>query len=183
MAKTRRAAPQPARKRVSTSDEQQLIQRIIDGETDLFHELARPCARMVFCVCQSVLRNRDDAEDAAQETMLKAFKNLGRFRAESKFSTWLVAIALNEARARLPDRRVSEFRLARISRPRGRSTRQRVFVPRDRERHAARNPRARRNASRASHGAGKPAEELSPGAAAAEGGRAKHRQNGRNFWA
>jgi RNA polymerase sigma-70 factor (ECF subfamily) len=130
MAKTRRAAAQPARKRVSTSDEQQLIQRILDGETDLFHELVRPCARMVFCVCQSVLRNRDDAEDAAQETMLKAFKNLGRFRAESKFSTWLVAIALNEARARLPDRRVTSFDSHEYL-GREEEYRQRIAAPRD----------------------------------------------------
>ncbi len=180
MAKARRAAAQPARMRVSTSDEQQLIQRILDGETELFHELVRPCARMVFCVCQSVLRNRDDAEDAAQEAMLKAFKNLSRFRAESKFSTWLVAIALNEARARLPDRRVSSFDSHEYS-GREEEYRQTNRGASRRERHAARNSRAQGSASRTSHGAGKPAEKLSPGAAAAQGGRAKHRQNGRTF--
>jgi RNA polymerase sigma-70 factor, ECF subfamily len=109
MAMMRPAATLPSLTRISTSEEQRLIERIINGETELFHELVRPYARMVFCVCQSVLRNTDDAEDAAQETMLKAFKNLDRFRAESKFSTWLVAIALNEGRARLPDKRVSSF--------------------------------------------------------------------------
>jgi RNA polymerase sigma-70 factor, ECF subfamily len=108
-----RRRPQPSRSqqqtRSSNSDELELVRRIVAGETELFHELVRPSRRMVFGVCLSVLRNRDEAEDAAQETMLKALKGLGRFRGESKFSTWLVAIALNEARARLPDRRVSSF--------------------------------------------------------------------------
>jgi RNA polymerase sigma-70 factor (ECF subfamily) len=49
----------------------------------------------------SMLRNEAEAEDVAQETFIKAYRNLGRFRSESRFSTWLIAIALNEARARL----------------------------------------------------------------------------------
>jgi RNA polymerase sigma-70 factor (ECF subfamily) len=49
----------------------------------------------------SLLQDEADAEDAAQEAFLKAFRNLSKFRAESKFSTWLISIALNEARARL----------------------------------------------------------------------------------
>jgi RNA polymerase sigma-70 factor (ECF subfamily) len=100
---------QPSEAPASSPEELTLIERIVAGETELFRELVRPCAGMAFYVCFSVLRNRDDAEDALQETMLKAFANLSRFRAESKFSTWLVAIALNEARGRLPDKRVSSF--------------------------------------------------------------------------
>ena len=49
----------------------------------------------------SLVKNEADAEDIAQEAFLKAFRNLSTFRAESKFSTWLISITLNEARSRL----------------------------------------------------------------------------------
>jgi RNA polymerase sigma-70 factor (ECF subfamily) len=53
----------------------------------------------------SLLHNEADAEDAAQEAFLKAFRNLAHFRGEAKFSTWLVSITLNEARSRLRSRK------------------------------------------------------------------------------
>ena len=49
----------------------------------------------------SLLQNEADAEDAAQQAFLNAFRNLSKFRAESRFSTWLIRIALNEARSKL----------------------------------------------------------------------------------
>ena len=49
----------------------------------------------------SFLHNEADAEDAAQEAFLKAFRNLSSFRGEAKFGTWLVSITLNEARSRI----------------------------------------------------------------------------------
>jgi RNA polymerase sigma-70 factor (ECF subfamily) len=49
----------------------------------------------------SYMKNEADAEDVAQEAFLKAFHHLATFRAEAKFSTWLIGIALNEARSRL----------------------------------------------------------------------------------
>jgi len=53
-----------------------------------------------------VVKNDADEEDVAQEAILKAFKNLARFRQEAKFSTWLIQIAINEAKMRLrKDRR------------------------------------------------------------------------------
>lgn len=86
-----------------------LIARIVTGERELFHELVRPYEKAVYFAAFSVLRNPQDAEDTAQETMLKALKNLHQFRADSKFSTWLVAIAINEARARLRHDRLIKF--------------------------------------------------------------------------
>jgi len=55
------------------------------------------------------MKNESDAEDVAQETFLKAFRNLGQFRGQAKFSTWLISITLNEARGRL--RRQSVVRM------------------------------------------------------------------------
>ena len=80
--------------------EQRLIQRIRDGERDVFYELIRPYEKRVFAAALALLRNEADAEDCAQEAMLKAFKNIQQFRSEARFSTWLIQIAVNEARMR-----------------------------------------------------------------------------------
>src|SRR5947209_2269693 len=80
--------------------EQRLIQRIRDGEREAFYELIRPYERRVYAAAFGLLRNQADADDCAQEAVLKAFKNIRQFRAEAKFSTWLIQIAINEARMR-----------------------------------------------------------------------------------
>jgi len=91
--------------------EQDLIARVQRGENDLFYELVRPYERRVYAAAFAILRNETDAEDIAQEAMLKAFANLRKFRAEAKFSTWLIQITVNEAlmrlRRRRPERMVS----------------------------------------------------------------------------
>lgn len=81
-------------------DEAALIQRVRDGEHDLFYDLIRPYERRVYSAALAILRNQADAEDAAQEAMLKAFRHIRQFRAEARFSTWLIQIAVNEARMR-----------------------------------------------------------------------------------
>ena len=77
-----------------------LIGRIRGGETELFYDLIRPYERRVFVIAFTILRNEEDAEDAAQEAFLKAFKHLEQFRSEARFSTWLIQVAINEARLR-----------------------------------------------------------------------------------
>jgi RNA polymerase sigma-70 factor (ECF subfamily) len=77
-----------------------LIRRIVAGEHELFYELIRPYERRLYATAFAILRNESDAEDAVQEAMLKAFKHLGQFRAEARFSTWLIQITMNEARMR-----------------------------------------------------------------------------------
>jgi RNA polymerase sigma-70 factor (ECF subfamily) len=86
---------------VEGRDEAQIIASILAGNTHEFHDLIRPYERSVYIMALSLLHNEADAEDAAQETFLKAFRNLDRFRGDAKFSTWLISIALNEARSRL----------------------------------------------------------------------------------
>jgi RNA polymerase sigma-70 factor (ECF subfamily) len=86
-----------------------LITRILSGERELFHELVRPYEKGVYRATFSILQSPEDAEDAAQEAMLKALRNLHHFRSESRFSTWLMSIAINEARARLRHGRVLKF--------------------------------------------------------------------------
>jgi len=99
----------PASAHSAAARDAALIARILGGERELFHELVRPYEKSVYFATFSILQNEQDAEDAAQETMLKALKNLHNFRAESKFSTWLISIAVNEARARMRHARVLKF--------------------------------------------------------------------------
>jgi RNA polymerase sigma-70 factor (ECF subfamily) len=77
-----------------------LIGRIQRGERELFYELIRPYERRVFVIAFTILRNEADAQDAVQDAFLKAFKYLAQFRHESRFSTWLIQVAINEARLR-----------------------------------------------------------------------------------
>lgn len=83
------------------SAEDELIARVLAGERDLFHELIRPHEKLVYSMVFSMLRNEAEAEDAAQTAVIQAYTNLARYRGESRFSTWLVTIALNEGRTRL----------------------------------------------------------------------------------
>jgi RNA polymerase sigma-70 factor, ECF subfamily len=77
--------------------EQELISCVQRGQPESFYELVRPYERRVYAAAFAILRNQQDAEDAAQEAMLKAFANIGKFRAEARFSTWLIQITVNEA--------------------------------------------------------------------------------------
>lgn len=77
-----------------------LIGRIKSGETDLFYELIRPYQRDVFITALMLVVDPADAEEVAQEAILKSFLHLDQFRFEARFRTWLMRIALNEARMR-----------------------------------------------------------------------------------
>jgi RNA polymerase sigma-70 factor (ECF subfamily) len=77
--------------------ERDLIASVQRGQSELFYELVRPYERRVYAAALAILRNEHDAEDAAQEAMLKAFANIRQFRAEARFSTWLIQITVNEA--------------------------------------------------------------------------------------
>ena len=80
-----------------TTREQDLIARVQHGQNELFYELVRPYERRVYAAALAILRNETDAEDVAQEAMLKALANIRSFRAEARFSTWLIQITVNEA--------------------------------------------------------------------------------------
>jgi len=83
------------------TNEAELIRRVCAGDKEAFYSLVEPCERAVFTAAMSILNNVADAEEVAQEAVLKAFSALPRFRGESKFSTWLVQITINEARLKL----------------------------------------------------------------------------------
>ncbi len=77
------------------------IRRILAGEKQLFHALIGPCERSIYFLLFSLLRNEAEAEDAAQETAIKVYRNLHLFRGESQFRTWVLSIARNEGLGRI----------------------------------------------------------------------------------
>jgi len=86
--------------------ESELIERVCQGDKESFYVLVQPCERAVYAAAMSILNNPADAEEVAQEAVLKALSHLASFRRESKFSTWLIQITINEARLKLrKDRR------------------------------------------------------------------------------
>jgi RNA polymerase sigma-70 factor (ECF subfamily) len=91
------------------TSEPELINRILCGERQLFHELVRPYERAVYVTAYAVLRSRADAEEAAQETMLKALTHLSQLSDRAKFKPWLLHIALNEARLKRRHEHASLF--------------------------------------------------------------------------
>ena len=75
-----------------------LIERIRKGEKELFADLIQPYERQVYITALAILQNEADAQDVAQEAILKAFTHLWQFRGDSRFSTWLTRVTINEAR-------------------------------------------------------------------------------------
>jgi RNA polymerase sigma-70 factor (ECF subfamily) len=88
--------------------EAECIRRILAGEKHLFHDLIRPCERSIYFLLYSLLKNETEAEDVAQETVIKVYQNLGKFRGDSQFRTWVLSIARNEGLGRL--RKISSRR-------------------------------------------------------------------------
>ena len=84
------------------------IRRILAGEKQLFHDLIRPCERSIYFLLFSILKNEAEAEDVSQETVIKVFQNLNKFRGDSQFRTWVLSIARNEGLGRL--RKISNRR-------------------------------------------------------------------------
>src|ERR1700757_796639 len=93
------------------SDELKLVRAAKGGDISAFEQLVQRYDRNVFRIAQHITQNREDAEDVVQDAFLKAYQNLGQFQGQSKFYTWLVRIAVNEAlmklRRRRPERMVS----------------------------------------------------------------------------
>src|SRR6266581_5666417 len=78
-------------------DDLALIELVLAGDHRAFEPLVRKHERRVFRVVLAVLGSVEDAEDAMQDTFVKAFRHLDQFRRDSRFTTWLTRIAVNEA--------------------------------------------------------------------------------------
>ncbi len=85
--------------------EHELVSQAKAGDGEAFAALIGPYDANVYRLALNITRNREDAEDVMQEALFKAYANLGRFQGDSRFYTWLVRIAINEALMKLRQRR------------------------------------------------------------------------------
>ena len=86
-------------------DEATILAQARDGDTAAFGELIRRYEAKIFRLAQHITQNREDAEDVLQETFLKAYEHLDQFQGNSKFYTWIVRIAVNQALMKLRKRK------------------------------------------------------------------------------
>src|ERR1700757_1349399 len=89
----------------AASNDQDLVHASKNGDVAAFEQLVKRYDRRLLRISQSVTRNREDAEDAVQEALLKAFQNLAEFREDSQFSTWLIRITVNQSLMKLRKQR------------------------------------------------------------------------------
>lgn len=107
------SAPNPHRlpSKVAREDEHLLVAAAKAGDPKAFEELVNRYEKKIFRLTMNITRNKEDAEDAMQDAFMKAYSHLHTFEEESRFYTWLVRIAANEALMRLRKRRVNQFSL------------------------------------------------------------------------
>ena len=96
---------------VAREDEHLLVAAAKSGDTTAFEELVNRYERKIFRLTMNITRNREDAEDSMQDAFMKAYSHLENFQEDSRFYTWLVRIAANEALMRLRKRRPNQFSL------------------------------------------------------------------------
>ena len=85
-----------------------LVARTRAGDTSAYEQLVKQYERQIFRTANHITQNREDAEDITQDVFFKAFQKLDQFKGDSKFSTWLVRIAVNESLMRLRKRKTSK---------------------------------------------------------------------------
>jgi len=83
----------------------EIVARVRNGETDAFEELVRKHGRRVYRSLLGIVGSREEAEDALQDAFFKAFQHLPHFEGRSRFSTWLVRIAINTGLQRVRSRK------------------------------------------------------------------------------
>ena len=96
---------------IAREDEHLLVAAAKKGDISAFEELVNRYERKIFRLTLNITQNREDAEDAMQDAFLKSYSHLKDFQGDSRFYTWLVRIAANEALMRLRKRRPNQFSL------------------------------------------------------------------------
>ena len=89
----------------ATFDESALVARAQAGDSEAFGELVSRYQNKIYRLAKHITQNDEDAEDVLQEAFLKAYEHLGGFQGNSKFYTWIVRIAVNEALMKLRKRK------------------------------------------------------------------------------
>jgi RNA polymerase sigma-70 factor (ECF subfamily) len=91
------------------SDEGTLVAQAQAGDAGAFAELVKRYERKIYRLAKNITQNDEDAEDVLQDAFLKAYEHLGGFQGQSKFYTWIVRIAVNEALMKLRKRKGDRF--------------------------------------------------------------------------
>src|ERR1700758_3437929 len=86
----------------AAEEDLRLIERVLGGDRQAFEALVRSHERRVFRITLAVLGQVEDAEDAMQETFIKAYRHLDQFRHESRFTTWLTRIGRKRGASTTP---------------------------------------------------------------------------------
>ena len=89
-------------------DEAPFVAQARKGDDRAFAELVKRYEAKIFRLAQHITQNREDAEDVLQETFLRAYEHLDQFQGNSKFYTWIVRIAVNQALMKLRRRRTDK---------------------------------------------------------------------------
>src|SRR5215468_3702240 len=89
-------------------DESVLVTQAREGDMQAFSTLVQRYDGKIFRLAMHVTQNREDAEDVLQETFMKAYEHLDQFKGDSKFYTWIVRIAVNQALMKLRRRRTDK---------------------------------------------------------------------------
>ncbi|NER12199.1 sigma-70 family RNA polymerase sigma factor [Leptobacterium flavescens] len=81
------------------------INRVLEGEVNAFSFLVEKYQNMVFTIALKLMKEREEAEDVAQEAFIKCFQSLKKFKGQSKFSTWLYRISYNHCLDKLKEKK------------------------------------------------------------------------------
>lgn len=95
--------------RPAIREDSETIALVLAGDRNLFGDLVTRHQARVYRVCLSVLNDPQEAEEASQDTFIRAFKALSNFRGDSAFTTWLTRIAINTSRSRLRHLKLRRF--------------------------------------------------------------------------
>src|ERR1700738_4380525 len=91
--------------RTVADDDLDLVHASKNGDVAAFEQLVKRYDRTLLRIAHNLTHNTEDSQDAVQETFLKAFQHLGQFREDSKFSTWLIRITVNQSLMKLRKQR------------------------------------------------------------------------------
>jgi len=94
---------------IEPQSDEQLVELAKSGDDGAFPELVKRHSRRIFRVARNITNHDEDAEDVLQEAFMKAYTHLDSFQGNSKFYTWLVRIAMNEALMKLRKRKTGKL--------------------------------------------------------------------------
>jgi RNA polymerase sigma factor (sigma-70 family) len=97
---------------MSTIPDQHYIDKILQGDTNAFAVLVNRYKDMIYTLSIKMVKNREEAEEAAQDTFIKIYNSLHKFKGNSKFSTWIYKIAYNACLDRLKKNKKEDLNIS-----------------------------------------------------------------------